>query len=915
MTTPIDADKKTENFSDQNKMEENLKKIEDQIRELRDGDDNKANDVIEWLQWILNAEFAKILKPDTAKGLLKSIDEYKSKLKNGENLPDWLQDLIDFLEPIANPIWELKDGEDWVVGLKKDEVTKWQFYGKLEGLNRPKTEDDKQNTKKQDDKKSGDENKTKEWVDKNQASESNVDKNAELNALEVLNKKIGEVDDLIKVEEGKTLDSRLQTLKTTLSNIQKVVGNPTKDNTMKLQKFIWETCYKDLDSNNAERERYESENHMKEWKFDGQFWDVTLEWLYKLLDKIKVRIEDINQAIEVEEKNNNQPTNWNEIADSKWKDWSNEWKQKTGWWIDDSGNWTSSKSVATEVSKDIPKTVTVNKISYNLLTDYQTLASKNLPGAVFYWLPVEGQNSDFQSMINRVEKSENTSWDIDAIMVYGKDKYQVKLDRFWNLKPTAINANSKVKVLFEKSCVNYLLNKVPFQIRGDCVIAWNSTMKDYVIRLKGQETGLTIEPIEIDWKWLWTSLERSLAMLHFTNILRKTKWIDDLPFENDNPDLKWDDGKLLVKVKKNKDIKWLSGSKHRYPVHLDDYALDFLRTDEVSRKNFLKYNNGEDWKDNWDKKDGNKYVKKPLEWQVQVGVVSSSNTPKSQPIHEPSNAAAREPVRTSQYTEVSQSTESQLSLNDSPELGEVVVMSTIFKPKNPIVWVGVSENEWDIGSKKDANFDGLWKFENGKFTFDANVIWNDGKMSIDEKNYDKVNIEGWIFVGWDKKAFTWEWYYLWDIIRDKNNSGENNIKYLYYGGYKDWLRSWKWTRVFENGAKYEWEWKEWKEEWIWKYTYTNGDTYEWAFVDGKFEWNWTFTFKESWITVDWEFKDNKLVSWNVALNWQYYQVERDEKWLKIITKWENYGKYIDLAKWSIKSVSVVDDVKWDKKSG
>lgn len=900
MTTPIEADKRSENSSEQNKMEENLKKIEDQIKELNDGE--KLNDSIEWLQWMLNAEFAKSLKPGTAKGLLKSIDEYKSKLKNGEKLPDWLQDLIDFLEPIANPIWELKDGEDWVVGLKKDEVTKWQFYGKLEGLNRPKTEDDKQNTKKQDDKKSGDEDKTKEWVDKNQASESNVDKNAELNALEVLNKKIGEVDVLIKVEEGKTLDSRLQTLKTTLSNIKKVVENPTKDNTMKLQKFIWETCYKDLDSKNAERKRYKSENHMKEWKFDGQFWDVTLEWLNKLLAKIESRITDINQAIEVEEKNTKQSTNWNEIAESKWKDWSNEWKQKTGWWIDDSGNWTSSKSVATEVSKDIPRTVTVNEMNYNLLTDYQTLANKNLPGAVFYWLPMEGGNSDFKSMLEKAD----IDWDIDAVMVYGKDKYQVKLDKFWNLKPTAVNANSKVKVLFEKSCVNYLLNKVPSQIRGDCVIAWNSSMKDYVIRLKGQETGLTIEPIEIDWKWLWTSLEKNLAMLHFTNILRKTKWIDDLPFENDNPDLKWDDGKLLVKVKKNKEIKKISGSKHRYPVRLDDYALGFLSNDEMSRENFLKYNNGEDWKDNWDKKDGNKYVKKPLEWQLHVSVVSSGNTPRNGL----TNATARELVRASQSTDVSHFTESQLSLNNQPELGEVV-----FKPKNPIVWVGVSENEWDIGSKKDANFDGLWKFENGKFTFDAAVIWNDGKMSVDKKIYDRVNINNWIFVDWDKKAFTWEWYYLWDIITDKNNSGKNNIKYLYYGSYENWLRSWKWTRVFENGAKYEWEWKEWKEEWIWKYTYTNGDTYVWTFVGGKFEWNWTFTFKESWITVDWEFKDNKLVSWNVTLNWQYYQVERDEKWLKIITKWENYGKYIDLAKWSIKSVSVVDDVKWDKKSG
>jgi hypothetical protein len=36
--------------------------------------------------------------------------------------------------------------------------------------------------------------------------------------------------------------------------------------------------------------------------------------------------------------------------------------------------------------------------------------------------------------------------------------------------------------------------------------------------------------------------------------------------------------------------------------------LSGLSTDELKR--YIKYNNGEDWEDNWDKKKDNKYYKK-----------------------------------------------------------------------------------------------------------------------------------------------------------------------------------------------------------------------------------------------------------------------------------------------------------------
>ncbi|MBR7036326.1 hypothetical protein IKI14_00205 [bacterium] len=54
-------------------------------------------------------------------------------------------------------------------------------------------------------------------------------------------------------EIGNDSDSRLQALNNTLTNIQKVLDHPTKVYRNQLLNFIYETCYKNLDSDDLKR--------------------------------------------------------------------------------------------------------------------------------------------------------------------------------------------------------------------------------------------------------------------------------------------------------------------------------------------------------------------------------------------------------------------------------------------------------------------------------------------------------------------------------------------------------------------------------------------------------------------------------------------------------------------------------------
>jgi hypothetical protein len=97
--------------------------------------------------------------------------------------------------------------------------------------------------------------------------------------------------------------------------------------------------------------------------------------------------------------------------------------------------------------------------------------------------------------------------------------------------------------------------------------------------------------------------------------LRGAKEIDDIKFYNDDPDLELRDDWLYVRVKRKSnrtyDEKWKvvkMWAWHKVP--LERFWLNFANVDKNVLKEFIKYNNGEHWRDNWDKKKANKYYKK-----------------------------------------------------------------------------------------------------------------------------------------------------------------------------------------------------------------------------------------------------------------------------------------------------------------
>ena len=80
--------------------------------------------------------------------------------------------------------------------------------------------------------------------------------------------------------------------------------------------------------------------------------------------------------------------------------------------------------------------------------------------------------------------------------------------------------------------------------------------------------------------------------------------MNDIEFKNDNPDLKLEWNDLYVRVKKTRNVEW---KKIKWlKVNKDTF---WLPNDEKLLKKYIKYNNGEDWEDDWDKKKPNKYYK------------------------------------------------------------------------------------------------------------------------------------------------------------------------------------------------------------------------------------------------------------------------------------------------------------------
>ena len=251
MTVETSTDERTDLNVEQSK-DERLLKIEQEISELKDG--NEANDAIENINWLLTREFAETLWKENAQKLL---NEIKDKYPEWEELPDWLQKLIDFLEPIANPFaTELK----------------------LDGLNGVKW--------------------VEEWKDPANTFFNSVDKPVEDwkdspkdETLNQIKKMLSEeYKDILETDEAKSI-------KDALNKIQIVLENPTLENVKILQRTIYENLTDENDKKLFERRnKNKTSSYSKDDMFDWLFGTSTLEWTKKCLDTMSNHLKDLKEA-------------------------------------------------------------------------------------------------------------------------------------------------------------------------------------------------------------------------------------------------------------------------------------------------------------------------------------------------------------------------------------------------------------------------------------------------------------------------------------------------------------------------------------------------------------------------------------------------------------------------------------------
>lgn len=764
---------------------------------------------------------------------------------------------------------------------------------------------------------------------------------------EELSKKIVE---LLKNENLKVNDN-LNKTKELVENINKILNNLTKDNIKLLQKFI----FNNLDEDKKEQFKKDNYYDKKSDSFDGRLGKSTLWSLNNLWKKVEEYIGsfeksnqanpesqeaenplkdvEVNSEISLEWKTNVVATdllkNLPDGAKAEFKD--NEWIDKTKSdeqevtvvvkdvygkelgkitivaTVDTINNkvglrrketWnpvTATAAAIPEATKPTaPENITVNGEVHSIATEP--------PADQFKWWTLYCLNA----WATENQEPQNNTLDINGdreyLMKMGENVYKVKIDQSWNLCPTAINMISNVPVVMKNSTSGkaYIENKLPPVLKGKCIIwlDWD----DYTIALPWWWKKLTIEPMTIDWKWIW-SLTDSLAFLNLTNYLRNSWKMNDIEFKNDNPDLKLEWNELYVRVKKTRDenwkkVKWLKVNKY-----------DFWLTDkEEFLTKFIKYNNGEKWEDDWDRKKPNRYYSKiDLRWEAQLQVAWWSSQAPNSPfagvnVHSQHRSAAETSIQwSSNVTLTSQSPKNQVGEemdNENNQIEDAIVISTIFKPKNPIFWWD-EKNQWDVIDDNNAQFDWIWVFNNGNFEFEKHIANQNGVISIWNDSFEKLEYikdEGWQRLS--KENFSWKWYMIGKYKFMNWKEEWRDVWYISVWNYKDWLMDWEWKRFFETGSKYEWNWKEGRENWQWKYTYANWDIYEWGFKDGKFEWEWKFIFK-SWITITWKFENNNFVSWKLKHGDVAYDIEKDDKWLKITSEWSNNWQYITFNDWHL----------------
>ena len=750
-----------------NSQNAQLNKIKKEISELTDtlddGSFNTSNDKIE-IQWELTTEFANYLKSnkDVAIALNDAVKEVDYNNLDEDNKKA-VDNLKKFLEPIVN-----KSFSDTY------------NISELNTMQPPKNDE------------KGD---FANWVDKAPDwSESEVKE-----LLVDINTKFSEYESILNDENNKDV-------KTILEKVKMVLENPVERNVKILQKVIYDNL-DDWNKNKFLQENKNKKNYNDSDMFDWKFWKYMVVWTKKWLNIIEDNLKKLKGAQDViseSEKNNllwkikpdivadanSDPKNWfddlPEWTDVKFKDDSEKAKLNTVWDNTEIKLIVTTNGASEEISvkvKVVEKVQTNPKISESLKVgdvEYPIVNPqnvKNLPQmkwATFY-LTTEIASPAPKSWEQWQQSPEIENGERVFYLKFGNwDLFKVKVDNDWNLCPVATKINDKnpketvTLIKNNKSCINYLKNKLPSAIANNvCVIWWNDNLQDYT--LTSYWRTLTIEPMTIAWNWISKDLWKNLAFLNLTNYVRSL-WNK----KDKDPD-----------VNKKLRVKWLKDSNgKKLFIDKQSFGLEGAEDDEL--KKFKEYNNHEDWGDKWDKKPENKNYTKVDFPDI---VVNNSET---------------------LWTIPGTSTETETGTSTETETGRKTVENL---------------------NSQNLRIDWVWYMDDGEFKFNEKVeqndVLNNSFINYWENKYYELDqndtlVSDWLYYTLIKNDENWPepiWIVLWKIGWNKYvwdvtvMNGNYKYEWTVDGVYTN-FNIWKMT--FPNWNTFQWNF-DWESPEKWRF--------------------------------------------------------------------------------------------------
>ncbi len=895
----------------ENSQNAQLNKIKKEISELTDtlanGSLNTSNDKIE-IQWTLTTEFVNYLKSN--KDVAKSLNDAVQKI-NADNLDEDSKRAVDnlknFLEPIVNKSFS-------------------DTYDVSELYNMQSTNN-------------GEKGKFANWVDvAPEWSESKVK-----NLLVDIDVKISTYESILNNENNKDI-------KTTLEKLKMVLDNPVEENVKILQKVIYDNL-DDENKNKFLQENRNKKNYNENDKFDWKFWKCMVEWTKKWLQIIENNLKSLKDAQDViseSEKNNllwkikpdivadanSDPKNWfndlPEWTDVKFKNDSEKAKLNTVWDNTEIKLIVTTNGASEEISvkvKVVEKVQTNPKISESLKigdVEYPIVNPqnvKNLPqiGWATFYLTTEIASPAPEGWEQWQQNPETENGERVFYLKFGNwDLFRVKVDNDWNLCPVATKVNDKnpketVQTLIKnnESCINYLKNKLPGVIKDKCRIAWGGD--DYVIWKDGYANWLTIEPMTIDWKWLSSgeqpvNLSDSLAFLNFTNFLRNEGKIMGVEFKDDNPDLTIQNDQLYVRVNRkiNKKISKNRGEEkgelwRKYQkINLDSFWLPLVSSKAM--KSFIKYNNGEDWNDNWDKKKDNKgytkvdfpnvVVNNPTNPETTTTTnpetttttnpetSTTANPETSTPANPETTTTANPETTTTTNPETTTTTNPETTTTANPETTTTANPETT-TTANPETSVNKQKTPESKKSDLEKFVGKLWLKENHTLYEDQrSYYWLPEKGKI----YSRDGKSGYYYIEW------------WDVVYVPNFGGEN--KNLLFCKQKmnmqTYLQTWRESWIKEYPPTCKW-WCEYLSKmmvpWKNKYILSDANKYYMESFGQKVSIN-EKTFREWWIFSD-LWKSLKMLDFSNYMVNRYRLMEKNKSLLKYPKfKFDKSGKVI-----------------------